>query len=141
MCGGRRTAAAVAAQYFKLLPGITTIYVSSSESRSLLKIDERGVSKSVLVQLPGSEVKKLADMVNITQSSFTKNYVVARNKKKFVCILNVKYNLTNHALPPADRKLRELNLETNWLTVAEEHILPKPSTLKYPPILYKMVYL
>ena len=86
MSGGRRTAAIVAAQYFRQLPGITTIYVASSESRNLLRIDEKGVSKSVLVQLQGNEVKKLADSISITQNSFTKNYVVARNKKKFVCI-------------------------------------------------------
>ncbi len=141
MSGGRRTAAIVAAQYFRQLPGITTIYVASSESRNLLKIDEKGVSKSVLVQLPGKEIKKLADSINITQNSFTKNYVVARDKKNFVCILNVKYNYTNHALPPVDRKLRELNYDTNWLSVSQEHIIPKPSVLKYPPIPHKMVYL
>ena len=86
MAGGRRTAAIVAAQYFRQLPGITTIYVASSESRSLLRIDERGTSKSVLVQLPAKDVRQLAGSIDITQSSFTKNYVVARNKKNFVCI-------------------------------------------------------
>ncbi len=141
MSGGRRTAAIVAAQYFRQLPGITTIYVASSESRNLLRIDEKGVSKSVLVQLQGNEVKKLADSISITQNSFTKNYVVARNKKKFVCILDVRYNHTSQALPPADRKLRELIPDTNWLSVSEEYILPKPSVLKYPPIPHKMVYL
>ena len=141
MAGGRRTAAIVAAQYFRQLPGITTIYVASSESRNLLRIDERGISKSVLVQLSDQEVKKLAKSINITQNSFTKNYVIARNKAKFVCILNVRYNYTSHALIPVDRKLRELNPDINWLTVTEEHILPKPSVLKYPPIPHKMVYL
>jgi len=141
MSGGRRTAAMVAAQYFRQQPGITTIYVASSESRNLLKIDENGVSKSVLVKLHDKEVKKLADSINITQNSFTKNYVVARNKRKFVCVLNVRYNYTSHALPPVDGKLRELRHDINWLSVAEEYILPKPSVLKYPPIPHKMVYL
>ncbi len=141
LAGGRRTAAIVAAQYFRQLPGITTIYVASSESRSLLRIGERGSCKAVLVQLSVQEVKKLAESINITQNTFTKNYVIARNKAKFVCILNVRYDYTSHALAPVDRKLRELNFDTNWLTVAEEHILPKPSVLKYPPIPHKMVYL
>jgi hypothetical protein len=140
MSGGRRTAAIVAAQYFKQMPGITTIYVASSESRNLLKIDEKGTSKSVLIQLKDKEVKKLAASININQNSFTKNYVIARNKTKFVCILNIRYNYTSHALPPVDGKLRELKVDTNWLSVAEEHILPKPSVLKYPPIPHKMVY-
>jgi hypothetical protein len=141
LSGGRRTAAIVAAQYFRQMPGITTVYVSSSESRNLLRIDERGVSKSVLVKLPVDQVKKLADIAGFSQTSFTKNYVVARQRKHYVCILNVKYDYTSHALPSEGGRLRDLKQESNWLTVSEEHLLPKPSVLKYPPIPYKMVYL
>ena len=141
LSGGRRTAAIVAAQYFRQLPGITTVYVSSSESRNLLRIDERGVSKSVLVKLPDSEIKKLADVACISQNLFTKNYVVARQRKNFVCILNVKYDYTSHALPSEGGRLRELKPDTNWLTVSQEHILPKPTVLSLSPIPYKMVYL
>ena len=141
MSGGRRTAAIVAAQYFRQLPGITTIYVASSESRNLLRIDERGVSKSLLVKLPDNEIKKLAATAGITQTSFTKNYVIAKQRRKFICILNVRYDYTSHALPSEGGRLRELNYDTNWLTVSEEHILPKPSVLILPPIPYKMVYL
>ncbi len=140
LSGGRRTAAIVAAQYLRQLPGITTVYVSSSESRNLLRIDEQGVSKAVLVKLPGDEIKKLARSAGITQNSFTKNYVIARHRKKFVCILKVKYDYTSHALPPEGGRLRELKPDTNWLTVAQEQILPKPSVLVHPPIPYKMVY-
>lgn len=141
LSGGRRTAAIVAAQYFRQMPGITTIYVSSSESRNLLRIDERGVSKSVLVKLSDSEIKKLAASAGISQGRFTKNYVIARQSKNFVCILNIRYDYTSHALPSEGGRLRELKLDTNWLTVSEEHILPKPSVLMYPPIPHKMVYL
>ncbi len=141
LSGGRRTAAIVAAQYFRQMPGITTIYVSSSESRNLLRIDERGVSKYVLVKLPVEEIKKLSNLAGISQNRFTKNYVVARQRKHFVCILNVRYEHTNHALPSEGGRLRELKQDTNWLTVAEEHIIPKPSILVHPPIPYKMVYL
>ncbi|MEH0022756.1 MAG: hypothetical protein V6Z89_24110 [Desulfobacter sp.] len=140
MSGGRRTAAIVAAQYFRQMGGITTIYVSSSESRNLLRIDEKGVSKSVLVKLDPEQVKNLADLAEITQNSFTKNYVVARQRKSYVCILNVRYDHTIHALPSEGGRLRELNYDNNWLTVAEEHILPKPSVNKYAPIPYKMIY-
>jgi hypothetical protein len=141
LSGGRRTAAIVAAQYFRQLDGITTIYVSSSESRNLLRIDERGVSKSVLVKLPDDEIKKLAANAGMTQNKFTQNYVIARERKAFVCILNVKYDHTSHAIPPEGGKLRELNSDINWLTVSQEHILPKPSVLHYPPLPHKMVYL
>ncbi|MCG8614579.1 MAG: hypothetical protein MI802_00075 [Desulfobacterales bacterium] len=140
MSGGRRTAAIVAAQYFRQLGGATTIYVSSSESRNLLKIDEKGISKFVLVKLNGDQVKQLASLADIKQNSFTKNYVVARERKNFVCILNVRYDYTSHALPSEGGRLRELNYDTNWLTVAEELILPKPAVTKYAPIPYKMIY-
>jgi len=84
---------------------------------------------------------KIKDLAGITQNSFTKNYVIARLRKQFVCILNVRYDYTSHALPSEGGRLRELKPDTNWLTVSEEHILPKPSILKHPPIPYKMVYL
>ena len=139
--GGRRTAAIVAAQYFRQVPGITTIYVASSESRNLLKIDEQGVSKSVLVKLKSEDIKKLAELAQITQQRFTKNYVISRYRKNYICILNVRYDYTAHALPSEGGRLREVKPDTNWLTVAEEYILPKPSILHHPPIPYKMIYL
>jgi hypothetical protein len=140
MAGGRRTAAIVAAQYCRQFDGITTIYVSSSESRNLLRIDERGISKSVLVKLSVDQIKSLADLAQISQNSFIKNYVVARQRKSYVCILNVRYDHTIHSLPSEGGRMRELNVDTNWLTVAEENILPKPSVTKYAPIPYKMIY-
>ncbi|MBU0970938.1 MAG: hypothetical protein KKC20_09850 [Proteobacteria bacterium] len=140
MAGGRRTAAIVAAQYFRQFDGITTVYVSSSESRNLLRIDERGVSKSVLVKLSADQTKGLADLARISQRNFTQNYVVARQGKHYVCILNVRYDHTSHALPSEGGRLREINFDTSWLTVAEEHILPVPSVIKYAPIPHKMIY-
>lgn len=141
LSGGRRTAAIVAAQYFRQLPGITTVYVASSESRNLLRIDEKGLSKSVLIKLSEDEIKKLAGIADLSQNSFSKNYVIARQGKKFICILNVHYAYTSPALPPEGGKLRDLNPDTNWLTITEEHILPKPSVFTHPPIPYKIVYL
>ena len=140
MSGGRRTAAIVAAQYFRQLDGITTVYVSSSESRNLLKIDEKGVSKAVLVKLSVDKVKTLAELAGITQNSFTKNYVIARQGRSYVCILSVRYDYTPHALPSEGGRLRELKADANWLTVAQEHILPKPTVSHHAPIPYKMVY-
>jgi len=140
MSGGRRTAAIVAAQYFRQMDHITTVYVSSSESRNLLRIDERGVSKFLLVKLESTQIKELTQIAGITQNSFTKNYVVARQGKGYVCILHVRYDYTSHALPSEGGRLRELNVDTNWLTVAQEQILPKPSVTRYAPIPYKMIY-
>lgn len=140
MAGGRRTAAIVAAQYFRKLAGITTVYVGSSESRALLRIDEDSISKSILVKFTREEVREISKSAGISQTSFTKNYVVAREGKFLVCIFNVVYAYTPHALPSEGGRLRELKLDTNWLTVSEEQILPKPAVWKYPPIPFKIIY-
>lgn len=140
MAGGRRTAAIVAAQYFRKLEGITTVYVGSSESRALLRIDENGISKSILVRFTREEAKEIAKSVAISQNSFTKNYVVAIEGKHLVCIFNVIYAYTLHALSSEGGRLRELKVDTNWLTVSEELILPKPGVWKYSPIPFKIIY-
>ena len=140
MAGGRRTAAIVAAQYFRQLDSITTVYVSSSESRNLLRIDERGVSKSILVKLMVEQIRALSQQAEIPQSTFTNNYVVARHGKYYICILNTRYDYTSHSLPSEGGRLRELNPDTNWLTVADEQILPRPGVLRHAPIPCKMIY-
>jgi len=60
MVGGRRTAAIVAAQYLKRIPGISTVYVGSSESRALIRLSERGISKSVLIKRSLKEFDEIA---------------------------------------------------------------------------------
>lgn len=140
LAGGRRTAAIVASQYFRKLEGITTVYVGSSESRALLRIDENGISKSILMRFTRAEVVEIAKSAGINQGSFTKNYVVAREGKWLICIFNVVYAYTSHALTSEGGRLREVKFDTNWLTVSEEQILPKPTVWKYPPIPFKIIY-
>ncbi len=140
MAGGRRTAAIVAAQYFRQMSHLTTVYVASSESRSLLRVNEKGVSKCILVRLNAKQVRAIAASVDMTQTSFTKNYVVAHHGRSYICIFNVLYAYTPYALPSEGGKLRELKAEHNWLTVAHEQILPKISSTHRSPIPWKMIY-
>ena len=140
LAGGRRTAAIVAAQYFSSLPGITTIYVSSSESRVLFRFAEQEVSKSILIKLKEEDIKKIAETTGITVRTIAKNYAVARHRKRYICLFKVKYNHTTPALPPESGRLRELKADTSWLTVAQEYILPKPGIINCPPIPYKVIY-
>lgn len=140
LAGGRRTAAIVAAQYFRKISGITTVYVGSSESRALLRIDENGISKSILVRFTMAELSEISKSVGMSQNTFTKNYVVAKEGKRMVCIFNVIYAYTTHALSSEGGRLRELKFDINWLTVSEEQIIPKPSVWKHPPIPYKIIY-
>ena len=140
MAGGRRTAAIVAAQYMKKIPGITTVYAGSSEARSLIRISERGVSKAVLMKFPDNDIEQIIESNGITPRSFRKNYAVDRLKKETICIFQATYARTYHSRPPEDGKLREINPDVNWLAVGEQHILPKPGVWKYPPLPINIIY-
>jgi len=140
MAGGRRTAAIVAAQYFKRIPCITSIYVGSSGSRALIRISERGISKAILMNLSEDEINQIAASNCISYNAFIKNYVVARERKDNVCIFQTIYSFTNHARPPDDGKLRELRSDLYWQAVEGQYILPKPKVWKYPPLPYNTIY-
>jgi hypothetical protein len=140
MVGGRRTAAMVAAQYLKKVPCISTVYAGSSESRALIRISERGVSKSILVRLTNDEMQQVAEVNDLSLRTFKKNYCVGKKGRKGICIFQATYGLTNYARPPDDGKLREINPDVNWLTVADQHFLPKPGVGKYPPLPINLIY-
>jgi uncharacterized protein YnzC (UPF0291/DUF896 family) len=140
MAGGRRTAAIVAAQYMKRIPCISTIYAGSSESRALLRISERGPSRSVLMKFTAAEMEKIAEENNMAPPTFKKNYVVAREKKSGICIFQATYSPTNQSRFPDDGKLRDLKPDLSWLTIGGQHILPKPGVWKRPPIPLNVIY-
>lgn len=140
MVGGRRTAACVAAQYLKRVPCITTVYAASSESRALIRLSERGVSKMVLMTFAEEDIRQLADQHHFSLRSFRKNYVVARDDDRSVCIFQVTYSYTNWARPPDDGKLREIKSDVSWLSVDTQHIMPKPGVWQYPPLPLNFIY-
>jgi len=116
MIGGRRTAASVAAQYFRRFPFITTIYVASSESRSLIRYNEYGGGKTVLLRLTAREMSKVAEANNLRIRDFKKHYMVDKNGKAGVFMFRASYSPTTPAMPPEDGKLREIKPELFWLT-------------------------
>ena len=140
MAGGRRTAAIVAAQYMKKIPGITTVYVGSSETRSLIRISERGVSKAVLMRLSPQDLEQIGEQHDLSPRTFKKNYIIDQQKNDHVCIFQATYARTSHSRPPEDGKLREIKPDVNWLTVGDQHILPKPGVWKYPPLSMNIIY-
>ncbi|MBI9082541.1 MAG: hypothetical protein JEZ11_03015 [Desulfobacterales bacterium] len=140
MVGGRRTAAIVAAQYLRNIPCITTVYAGSSESRALIRISERGVSKAILMKFNEDEVQQMALENKLQPRTFTKNYVVAKERKHSICIFQATYAYTDYSRPPDDGKLRELKPDLNWLTVGGQHLLPKPGVWKYPPLPLNFIY-
>jgi hypothetical protein len=140
MSGGRRTAAIVAAQYMRRLSCLSTVYAGSSESRALIRISEKGPSKTVLAKLTEKEVQEIASQHSMTNTAFKENYVLAREGKSSVVLFQVRYEYTSHAKEPEDGKLRELNPDLYWLTVGAEQILPKPFTWKFPPLNVSRIY-
>ena len=140
MVGGRRTAAVVAFQYLKRIPCITTVYAGSSEARVLIRISERGVSKSVLMKFSNEEMDQIAAANHINPRSFRTHYVIGRERKKGVCIFQCSYMFTSHARPPDDGKLREVKSDLYWLSVDAQQILPKPGVWKYRPLPLNVIY-
>jgi len=140
MVGGRRTAAIVAAQFLKSIPCISTVYVGSSESRALIRISERGVSKMVLMEFDEDEIDQIAQEHNIRPRTFRKNYVAIKKRKKGLCIFQATYAYTDHSRPPDDGKLRDLKPDLNWLSVSGQHIIPNPGAWKFPPLPINLIY-
>jgi hypothetical protein len=140
MAGGRRTAAVVAAQYLKQIPCISTVYASSSESRALIRISERGVSKAVLMKLSVEDMARVATESKMVLRTFKKNYLVAHCGKNGICLFQTTYSYTDHSRRSDDGKLREIKSDLNWLSVGGQHILPKPGVWKYPPLPINMIY-
>jgi hypothetical protein len=140
MVGGRRTAAIVAAQYLRKLSCISTIYAGSSESRALIRISERGVSRSVLMKLSAQEAGQIAEDNRMTLKNFRKHYNISKLRKGSVVIFQATYSNTEHARTPDDGKLRDLNMDLNWLSISGQHILPKPGEKTYSPISLNLIY-
>jgi len=71
--------------------------VGSSESRSLIRISERGVSKYILLKLTNAEMESVAQTNDLPLNTFYKNYVVNRKEGFGVCIFQATYANTNQA--------------------------------------------
>jgi hypothetical protein len=140
MAGGRRTAAVVAAQYLKRIPCISTVYVSSSESRSVIKFYERGLTKFVLIKLTLREMMDIAEKNGMILDTFTKKYTIAYEEKDGICILSTSYMRSSKASPPKDGKLRSLRADTPWLRVQAQYLLPRPGVWRYPLLPMNYIY-
>jgi hypothetical protein len=137
--GGRRTAALIAAQLLRKLDLISTIYVSSSESRSMIKYSERGVSKYFLIQLTNSQIKALAERENMDVETFKVSYLYPAIDY-YVGISEAFYRHTRHSEPPEDGKMRKVKPAYNWLRLADEFLHPKPDSIQLRPINYSWIY-
>jgi hypothetical protein len=138
--GGRRTAALVAAQYMERFDFISTVYVSSSEARTLLRISEQGISKYALIKLDNKEIQELCKYRDIGKKEFADSYLIDSGPDWGVGIFLVTYKHNEYSRPPADGRLRELNPEYQWLNVDVQLIIPPPDRGDVRPIAYPKIY-
>lgn len=138
--GGRRTAALIASQYLKGAPGLSTVYVSSAESRTLTRYSEKGVGRYALIQMDKDYALHVAEAWGLNPESFRQAYVLDEAATSFDLILFVTYDHTEYAQPPSDGKLRLLKPDYSWLSVNQEMILPLPHTQTCRPLPVKYIY-
>ncbi len=140
LAGGRRTAACIATQYLRQLPFISTVYVGSSESRSLSKISERDQTRHVLIKLDEGEITNICKTHGMKKVAFAKSYLIDKTRDGGVAIFQTAYSHTGYARPPDDGKMRELNSEYFWLTVKSQYLIPLPEAWGKPPLAYSKIY-
>jgi hypothetical protein len=137
--GGRRTAGLIAAQLLRKLNFISTVFVSSSESRSMVKYSERGVSKFFLIQLTEKQIIALAQREQMDLAPFKASYLYPADGYH-VGISEAVYSYTPHSKPPENGKLRKLKPAYNWLKIRDEFLHPKTDSPNLRPINYNWVY-
>jgi hypothetical protein len=137
--GGRRTAGLIAAQLLKRLDFISTVFVSSSESRSMVKYSERGLSKFFLIQLTDKQMTALAQREAMDEETFKSSYLYPADGYH-VGISEAVYDHTIHSKPPEDGKLRKPKPAYNWLKIRDEFLHPKDNSLNLRPISYNWIY-
>jgi hypothetical protein len=137
--GGRRTAGLIAAQLLRRLQWISTVYVSSSESRAMFKYSERGVSKFFLIKLTGKQTEALAEREGLDVNTFRSAYLYPADGF-YVGISEAMYEYTEHSKPPEEGKQRRLRPAYNWLRLGDEFLHPNENSLEYRPITYDWVY-
>lgn len=137
--GGRRTAGLIAAQLLRKQDFISSVYVSSSESRSMIKYSERGVSKFFLIQLTDRQISALAQKEGMETETFKASYLYPAIDY-YIGISEAVYSYTPFSKPPDDGKLRKLKPAYNWLKLRDESLHPKVDSPDLRPINYNWVY-
>jgi len=137
--GGRRTAGLIAAQLLRKSDSVSTVFVSSSESRIMYRYSERGVSKFFLIQFNDKQLTALARSYDLTPDSLRDHYLYS-GKGRYLGILEAFYKHTTHSKPPKDGKLRKVRPAYNWLSLRDEFLHPTLDSPHVTPIRYNWVY-
>jgi len=137
--GGRRTAGLIAAELLRRQDAISTVYVSSSESRAMYKYSEHGVSKFFLIQFTRKQIEELSQKEGIKADDLINTHLYPAGRQ-FVGVFEAVYTLTPHSMPPEDGRLRRLKPAYNWLKLADELLHPKTEDQTARPVGYQWIY-
>ncbi len=137
--GGRRTAGLIAAELLRRQDAISTVYVSSSESRAMYKYSEHGVSKFFLIQFTRQQIEELAHKEGMKTDDLINAHLYPAGRQ-FVGVFEAVYTLTPHSMPPEDGRLRRLKPAYNWLKLADELLHPKTEDQTARPVGYQWIY-
>jgi hypothetical protein len=118
---------------------ISTVFISSSESRPMIKYSERGVTKFFLIQLTDQQIVALAQKEEMDVESFKAAYLYPA-KDYYVGISEAVYGPTLFSLPPENVKLWKSRPAYNWLKLRDEFLHPNDSKLNKDPINYSWIY-
>ncbi|HOS97929.1 MAG TPA: hypothetical protein PLR71_07200 [Deltaproteobacteria bacterium] len=138
--GGRRSAALIAAQYLKQFPFLSTVYVSSAETRTLTSYSEKGIGRYAIIQLDKAHAKSVMEQGGVTESGFRQGYALGETETAFDVMLHVRYEHTEWGKPPDDGRLRILRPDYAWLMVDRELVLPRSDAVHCRPLAVKWVY-
>ncbi|MDH5508826.1 MAG: hypothetical protein OEZ32_00555 [Nitrospinota bacterium] len=136
---GRRTAAMLAAQFLRNSGYLSTVYVSSSESRTMTKISEDGIIKHLLIRLDNNTIEQIERHPK-GDPEFARKFLIHRTKEFGVAVFQVVYVHTEHSKPPADGKMRELKPDLQWTRVRQQLLLPNKENNSVRPLSYQVVY-
>jgi len=138
---GRRTAGLIAAQLLNKLDTITTVYVSSSESRAVYKYWERGITKFFLIKIDDHQIESIAAANKFPLEKFIKSFLYTA-KGFYYAVAQANYIHTEYALPPTEPtgKIRSFNHAYRWLKLREELIYPKREDLFQRPLPFNWIY-
>ncbi|VAX21269.1 hypothetical protein MNBD_NITROSPINAE01-1301 [hydrothermal vent metagenome] len=137
---GRRTAAMLAAQFLRQASkSLSTVFVSSSESRTITTISENGASKGALIQLDKNAIKAIEEHPN-GDPQFRKKFLIHETADYGVAKFLVVYAANEHSKPPADGKLRELKADVQWQRIRKQLLIPISKYSATRPIRYQIIY-
>jgi hypothetical protein len=139
---GRRTAAMLAAQLLRNYSFLSTVFVSSAEARTLTKISQETITKYSLMRLSKNQIEQIEKHPSgVGLGEFRNNFLIHQEPDgSGTAIFQVVYVRNDHSNPPTDGKLREFNPDVQWLNVASQTLIPKPSNRLVRPIWYDTIY-